>query len=268
MIETLAAVAGLHAFFLRALIGSALLAGTCGALGCFLVWRRMAFFGDVLGHAAMPGIALGLALQLPPLASVLCISLALALILATLAKRNDLAKDTLLGVLAPSALALGLIGLSLVPNVRPDLIGILFGDILALSDSDLVFLATGGAVTLSVLALLWRKLLAFSLSEDMARLAGYPTRALEPALLLLLSLVIALGIQIVGVLLISALLLIPAATARRHAKTPAQMARRASVIGVFGSTLGLFAALAIDIPAAPAIVAALAVLFVLSRIMR
>ena len=266
MIDLLATLTTLPAFYLRALIGSTLLASVCGPLGCFLVWKRMAFFGDVLAHAALPGIALGIAFDLPPIASVLVISLALALILATLNRRRDLATDTMLGVLGPSALAFGFIGLSLVPNVNANLVGFLFGDILGLSDIDLLTIALGGLAVLTTLALLWRKLLAYAIDEEMAKISGYPTRWLEPALLLLLSIVIAIGIQIVGILLISALLLIPAATARAYAKTPKQMATRAMLLGATGSLLGLSAAWFIDIPASAAIVTALALLFTLSRL--
>jgi len=253
-------------FFLRALLGSLLLSAVCGPLGCFLVWRRMAFFGDVLAHAALPGMALGLAFRLPVFASVLAISLALGFVLASLGRRRDLASDTLLGVLGPSSLALGLIGLSFLPGVRADLLGYLFGDILALGNTDLLMIAGGGATILLVLALLWRPLLAASLSEDLADIAGYRTRWLEPALLALLSLAIALGIQVVGVLLISALLLIPAASARALARSPAQMAVMAALIGMTGSVGGLFASLWGDLPAGAAIVTLLAGLFLVTRI--
>lgn len=255
-------------FFLRALLGSALLALVTGPLGCLLVWRRMAFFGDALAHAALLGVALGLMFELPIMAAVLGVGLLFALTLTLLARKPDLAHDTLLGILSPTALALGLIALHAMPGVKVDLLGYLFGDILALSGRQLVYMSAGVALVLACLLALWRPLMKLTVAPDLAKVSGLPTARLELIFLALLALVIAAGVQLVGVLLLTALLVIPAATARRMARTPEQMALLAAATSLLASVLGLFASLYYDVPAGPAMVASAAGLFILSRIVR
>jgi zinc transport system permease protein len=261
-------MADLPTFFTSALLASALLALVTGPLGCLLVWRRMAFFGDALAHAALLGVALGLFLELPIWLAVLAIGALLALALGLISARGELSNDTLLGILSPTALALGLIALSLMPGTRIDINGYLFGDILAITHSQILLLAGGALLVLAVLVAAWRRWLQLTLSPDLAQVAGVPVRALELGLLLLLALVIALGVQLVGVLLLTALLIIPAATARALANSPSQMAVLASAIGILASIIGLFASLYADLPAGPAMVASAAVLFVVSRLVR
>lgn len=255
-------------FFLRALLATGLLALITGPLGCLLVWRRMAFFGDALAHAALLGVALGLALELPVSAMVLVLGSCFALLLTWLAARGDIANDTLLGILSPTALALGLLALSFMPGQRVDLLGYLFGDILALSNAQLQGLTAGALLVLVALKLLWRPLLQLTVAPDLAAVSGIPVRRLELVFLLLLALVIAVGVQLVGVLLLTALLIIPAATARAFARTPAQMAILAACISAVAGVLGLFASLYLDAPAGPAMVVAAALLFALSRAAR
>ncbi len=252
-------------FFVRALAAAGLLALLTGPLGCLLIWRRMAFFGDALAHAALLGVALSLLLELPVTVGILCIGALFALLLGLLTAKGELANDTLLGIISPSALALGLIALSLTPGLRVDLSGYLFGDILALSWTQVGLMALGAIFVLTVLASLWRSWLQLTLSPDLAFVAGQPMRRLELTLLLLLALVVALGVQLVGVLLLTALLIIPAATARALARSPGQMAVLASLCGIAASILGLFASLQWDIPAGPAMVASSSFLFILSR---
>lgn len=258
----------LPAFFISALLASTLLAMVTGPLGCLLVWRRMAYFGDALAHAALLGVALGLLLELPIWLAVLIIGALFALALGLVSSKGELAHDTLLGILSPTALALGLIALSLMPGTRIDINGYLFGDILAISAQQLMSLGGGAVLVLGVLAAFWRSWLKLTLSPDLAQVAGVPVRRLELGLLLLLALVIALGVQLVGVLLLTALLIIPAATARSLAQTPTQMAIIASCVGVVAGALGLFASLTADLPAGPAMVASAAFLFILSRLWR
>lgn len=256
----------LPAFLVNALLAGGLLSLLTGPLGCLLVWRRMAFFGDALAHAALLGVALSLFLQLPLLLCVLAFGITFAVLLALL-QQTELANDTLLGILSPGALATGLIALSLLPGIRVDLMGYLFGDILALSSHDVTLLGMGVAAGLLLLAGLWKKLLAVTAARDLALVAGYPVRKIELALLVLLALVVAAGVQLVGVLLITALLIIPAATARSFARTPEHMAVGAALVGLLASTSGLLASLHWDIPAGPAIVAAAVVLFTGTRIL-
>ncbi len=253
------------AFLLNALMGGSLLALLTGPLGCLLVWRKMAFFGDALAHAALLGVALALFLQLPVTFAVMGIGAVFAIVLLAL-QRSDLANDTLLGILSPTALSLGIIAINLLPGVRVDLTGYLFGDILAISHADILTLAIGVAVALLILARFWTQLLAVTVARDLAVVDGYPVARLELLLLLLTAMVIAAGVQMVGVLLITALLIIPAATARAFVHTPAQMALAASGISLVAVMGGLACSYVWDIPTSPAIVAAAASLFTISRL--
>lgn len=250
-------------FLLHALIAGLTLALVAGPLGSFVVWRRMAYFGDTLSHAALLGVALGLALDVSPTLAVTAGCLLLAIVLVTLQQRQPLASDTLLGILAPTTLSLGLVALSFMKDVRIDLMGYLFGDLLAVSTTDLAWIVGGSALVLVILALLWRPLLAVTVHEELAKVEGLPVAGLRLALMLLIAVVIAVAMKIVGVLLITSLLIIPAAAAQRHARTPEQMAAGASLIGLCAVGMGLALSWFQDTPAGPSIVVAAAALFLL-----
>lgn len=248
-------------FILYALAAGIGVALVTGPLGCFVVWRGLAFFGDSLAHSALLGLAFGLVLGIAPGFSVLGFAALFALVLALLERYGSLANDTLLGILAPSLLAAGMVAASLLPGARLDLVGVLFGDVLAVGPQDLAWIYGGGLVVLVVLAWLWRPLVATTAEAEVAAVEGVAVARLNLALLLLLALTVALAVKVVGVLLIGALLVIPAATARSIARSPEAMAGIAAGIGVSAVTLGLAASLAWDIPAGPAIVLAAALLF-------
>jgi zinc transport system permease protein len=251
-------------FLLNALLAGLALALVAGPLGSFVVWRRMAYFGDTLSHAALLGVAIGLLLDVNPSIAVIVGCLLLALLLVTLQQPQPLAADTLLGVLAPSTLSLGLVLLSFNREVRIDLMGYLFGDLLAVSPTDLLWIIGGCALVLMTLLALWRPLLAITVHEQLAQVEGLPVAALRLCLVLLIALVIALAMKIVGVLLITSLLIIPAAAAQRHARSPEQMAVTASALGVLAVCAGLTLSWYQDTPAGPSIVVAAALLFLLS----
>lgn len=258
---------GLPEFVWRALLGGVGVALLAGPLGCFVVWRRMAYFGETLAHSAFLGVGLGLLLHLDPVLGVLAVSVAVALILARRQPADGLAEDTLLGLLAHSSLALGLVVLAFMEDVRVDLFAYLFGDILALRPADLGWIALLDVVALGVLALLWRGLLAMTVHEELAAVEGRRVRALQLAFMLLLAAFVALAMKLVGILLTVAMLIIPAAAARRLARTPLQMAWGAAVIGAAAVGLGVMASLHSDLPTGPAIVVAAAVLFLLLRVL-
>lgn len=252
------------AFVWRALaagIGVALMAAP---LGCFVVWRRMAYFGDTLAHAALLGVALGVVLNLNPVPGVLIAALTVGMLLVALQRHGEFATDTLLGILAHSTLALGVLVLALLESVRVDLFSYLFGDILAVFGADLAWIFGGVAVGLAALALLWRPLLAVTVHADLARVEGVPVTAVRLAFVAMLAIVVAVAMRIVGILLITSLLVIPPATARRFARTPLQMAVLATVAAVIAVAAGLGASLTWDTPAGPSIVIASAVLFLAS----
>lgn len=251
-------------FLIYALAAGLALAVVAGPLGSFVVWRRMAYFGDTLSHAALLGVALGLALQVSPTLAVTAGCLLLAIVLVTLQQRQPLASDTLLGILAPSTLSLGLVALSFMRDVRIDLMGYLFGDLLAMNATDLAWILGGSALVLALLFVLWRPLIAITVHEELARVEGLPVAPLRMGLMLLIAIVIAVAMKIVGVLLITSLLIIPAAAAQRHARSPEQMALGASLLGVVAVCGGLAMSWFKDTPAGPSIVVCAAALFLFS----
>ncbi|MBI2381750.1 MAG: metal ABC transporter permease [Gammaproteobacteria bacterium] len=251
------------AFLLPALLAGLALAAVAGPLGCFVVWRRMAYFGETLAHAALLGVALSLSFALAPLPAVLFVCLAVALILVVLQGRF-LADDTLLGILAQGSLALGLVIIALAAPGSGDPTAWLFGEILAVTRVDLGGIAAVAALVLTALAALWRPLLAVTVHEELAAVEGRPVKALRLALVLMLALVIAVAMKVVGVLLITALLTIPAAVARRLSRTPKGMALAASAVGILAVAGGLAASLRLDSPSGPSIVVAALGLFLLS----
>ncbi|MFC5358463.1 zinc ABC transporter permease subunit ZnuB [Azospirillum himalayense] len=251
-------------FVLRALAAGCGIALVAGPLGSFVVWRRMAYFGDTLAHSALLGVALGFLLGVNPLIGVVGVCVALALALVGLQRRRALATDTVLGILSHSSLSLGLVAIAFLETLRVDLVAYLFGDILSVTTGDLAWIYTGGAAALGGLLLLWRRLLAVTVDEDLARVEGMPVEALRLAFMLLIALVIAAAMKIVGILLITSLLIIPAAAARRFSRTPEAMAALASVFGIAAVLGGLLSSLNWDLPGGPSIVVAAAALFLAS----
>ncbi|MQX37075.1 metal ABC transporter permease [Roseospira navarrensis] len=253
-------------FFVRAMVAGIGLAVTTGPLGCLVVWRRMAYFGATMAHAALLGVALALWAGVDPMAGVFAVAALVSIALLLLQRSGALSSDTLLGILAHAALAMGLVAVSAMSWLRVDLMGLLFGDILAVSKADLVVIYAGGGVVLGGLIALWRPLLAATVSADMARAEGLRPDATRIAFMLLMAVVIAIAMKIVGILLITALLIIPAAAARRLASGPEAMAVLASVAGVVSVIAGLSASMAWDTPSGPSIVLAAFGLFLLSLI--
>ena len=253
-------------FLIRAGLAGIGLSLATGPLGSFVVWRRMAYFGDATAHAAILGVALALATDLPVGLGTLVVALVMAMTVALMAARGW-AMDTMLGVLAHSALALGLVAVSFVPGARTDLSAYLFGDILAVSRSDLAFIWGGSALVLALLVWRWQRLLTSTLNPDLAHASGVDPDRERLVLTLALAVVVALALKVVGALLIAALLIIPAAAARALSRTPEAMALLAGVIGALASLTGLALSLWQDTPAGPSIVAAAALLFVAALVL-
>jgi zinc transport system permease protein len=250
-------------FLVRAGLAGAGVAIAAGPLGCFVVWRRMAYFGDATAHAAILGVAIALMLEVSLVAGTLAIALGMALAVTTLAGRGH-SIDATLGVLSHSALAIGLVAISFVPVVRVDLSAYLFGDILAVNRTDLAVIWVGGLVVLALLAWRWSALLTSTLNEELAFSSGIRPARERLVLTVALAVVVALAIKVVGALLIAAMLIIPAAAARNFARTPEAMAAVAVVLGLASVWLGLQGSLRADTPAGPSIVAAAAALYAVS----
>ena len=250
-------------FVWRALAAGLGVALVAAPLGCFVVWRRMAYFGDTLSHAALLGVALGVVLGVKPMLGVLLASLATGFVLVALQRASEFAVDTVLGILAHATLALGVVVLSFFEHVRVDLFAYLFGDILAVRWADLAWIFAGGAVVLGALAAAWRPLLAVTVHADLAHVEGVPVTLVRLGFVLLLAIVVAVAMRIVGILRITSLLVIPPATARRFARTPATMAVFAAGAAALAVLGGLGGSLLWDTPAGPSMVVAGALLFLL-----
>ncbi|MDR0588702.1 MAG: metal ABC transporter permease [Burkholderiales bacterium] len=253
-------------FLWRAMIGGAGVALIVGPLGAFIVWRKMAYFGDTLAHSGLLGVALGFLLGVSPSLGVLMVCLLLAALLVFLELKERLSADTLLGLLAHTTLALGLIALAFLETTRFDLAAFLFGDLLAVTRDDLIWIGGGVAVAFAVLLKIWRPLLAATVDEELARAENVPVTKVKTAFTILVALVIACAMKVVGVLLITALLVIPAATAQRFTKSPETMALAASGVALAAVIGGLLFSLLCDTPASASVVAVATLIFVVSRI--
>ncbi|OCW56981.1 metal ABC transporter permease [Hoeflea olei] len=251
-------------FFTRALIAGIGVALVAGPFGCFIVWRRLAYFGDTLSHAALLGVAMAFLFEINITLAVFAVSACVSIALLLLQRQGTLSSDALLGLLSHSALALGLVALAFMTWIRMDLMGFLFGDILAVSKADIGVIWLGGAGVLAVLAAIWRPLFAATVNRELAEAEGMNPERVNIVFMLLMAAVIAISMKIVGVLLITALLIIPAATVRRFSAGPEQMALLAALAGALAATGGLFGSLRWDTPAGPSIVVTALALFVLS----
>jgi zinc transport system permease protein len=251
-------------YLMRALLGGMGLALVAAPLGCFVVWRRMAYFGEAVAQSGLIGIAVGLALAVNLTTSVLIVTLAVSGLLVLLGRQNLVPIDTLLGLVAHAALALGVITASLVQGPQLDLMTFLFGDIFAISRGDLRWIYIGGIIALGVEVWLWRPLLAICVHEDLAAAEGTRTESFKLLFVLLLALVVAIAIKIVGILLTVAFLIMPAAAARPLSETPEQMAVFAAIFGMLSVALGLFLSVSLDTPGGPSIVLMLAVFFIVA----
>lgn len=233
-------------------------------LGAFVIWRKMAYFGDTLAHSALLGVALGIFLQINPYLAVIGITILLALLLTWIESRTAYSVDTLLGIVAHSSLSLGIITISLLDNVRVDLMAYLFGDLLAINFDDVFFIGIGASAISAILACFWRKFLSITISPELAQIEGLNVARLRLILMILTALTIALSMKFVGALIITALLIIPSAIARRFAKSPEQMVVYAILFSMLAVSFGLLFSGWKNTPAGPSVVLSAGVLFFFS----
>jgi len=255
-------------FVIYALAAGVALALVAGPLGSVVVWRRMAYFGDTLAHASLLGVAMAVAAEQLPMTGVVLIGVVIAVLLFWLEKQREISTDTLLGILSHSALALGLIVLSIIQaqGFNINLMSYLFGDLLAVNQSDLVLMYGSAVIILLVFSRLLSSLISISVNEELARVDGVAVEKVRFIFMILLALVIAVALKVVGILLITALLIIPAATARLFSKSPRQMVVVSVFVSIVAVVLGLYSSLGWDLPAGPAIVVSASCLFFVSRI--
>ena len=253
-------------FFLRAIIGGFGFAIAAGPVGCFVVWRRMAYLGEAIAHATLLGIALGFLFAIQPIITVLVICLLFAFVLTRFEKEQKISNDALLASISHFSLALGLITLAFMEHIRVDLISFLFGDILAIDLFELATVYTVSIIAYGLIRWQWRNLLSITVNQDLAAVEGVPVNRTRLLLIMTLAMVIAIGMTIVGILLVIAMVIIPATAARRFARTPEQMVIIASLIGCLAVISGLYSSLIWDIPAGPSIVVIAGLIFFLSNL--
>lgn len=251
-------------FVVRAVLAGIGVALVAGPLGSFVVWRRMAYFGDALSHSALLGVGLGFLLGLDPSFGIVAVCVALALLLVLLQRQKTLASDTVLGIMAHSALSLGLVVVAFMETLRVDLMTYLFGDVLAVTRTEIGWIFGTAFLALAVLVAIWRPLLSITVHEELARVEGVRVTLVRLVFMILIAVVIAAAMKVVGILLVTSLLIIPAATARHFARTPERMAVLAAVAGCVAVVGGIQGSLVFDTPAGPSVVVAAAGLFALS----
>ena len=253
-------------FFIRALIAGIGIALVTGPLGCFIIWRRLSFFGDTLSHAALLGVTMAVFFEINIAFSVFLISSVVALILIKLQKNTKLPGDALLGLLAHSSLAVGLVVIGFLTSIRFDVMGLLFGDILAVNQNDLLLIWIGGAFILLILKFIWKPLFASTVNHELAEAEGMEPNKFNAIFTVLMAAVIAISIKIVGLLLITGMLIMPAAMGRNLSNNPQQMVKLSVIGGLLSVIIGLFSSLELNTPSGPSIITAALILFCFSLI--
>ena len=233
-------------------------------LGAFVVWRKMAYFGDTLAHSALLGVALGIFIDINPYLAILLLTLLITFLLVWLENNTQYSVDTILGIIAHSCLSLGVVTVGLLENVRVDLMGYLFGDLVAVSFEDLIPISIGVPIVFGILMYFWKPLISTTVSPELAQVEGINIQRMRFILMILTALTIALSMKFVGALIITSLLIIPAATARRFARTPEMMAGIAVIISMLAITMGLTLSAFYNTAAGPSVVICSALLFGLS----
>ncbi len=253
-------------FFIRALLAGIGIALVTGPLGCFIIWRRLSFFGDTLAHAALLGVTMAVFFEINIAFSVFLISSVVALILIKLQKSTKLPGDALLGLLAHSSLAVGLVVIGFLTSIRFDVMGLLFGDILAVNQNDLLLIWIGGAFILLILKFIWKPLFASTVNHELAEAEGMEPNKFNAIFTVLMAAVIAISIKIVGLLLITGMLIMPAAMGRNLSNNPQQMVKLSVIGGLLAVIIGLFSSLQFNTPSGPSIITAALILFCFSLI--
>ncbi|HLD77042.1 MAG TPA: iron chelate uptake ABC transporter family permease subunit [Rickettsiales bacterium] len=258
----------LEPFILRAILAGIAISIVIGTLGCFVIWRKMAYFGDSLAHSSLLGIALGMLSGINFNIAIIIVCTLFAVILVWLQQKKFLATDSLLGILAHASLSIGMVVISLLKAPEVDLHAYLFGDILSVGNTDLYWIYGGAIFVFTSLFFNWQKLNLITICQDLAASQGINIFHMQILLMFLMTIAVAISIHIFGILLITSMLIIPAASARKLARSPESMAALAAFLGSIAIICGIFASLIFAIPSGPAIVVSSVVLFILSFLFR
>ena len=251
-------------FIVRAIIAGIGIALVTGPLGCFVVWRRLSFFGDTLAHSALLGVLISITLYINVSLTIFVVASLVAILLLRLERTTNLAGDSLLGLISHSSLAIGLVILGFLSFIRFDVMGVLFGDILSVNSNDLLVIWIGGALILVVLSYIWKPLFASTVNYELAEAEGMKPERVNAIFTILLAALIAISIKMIGVLLITGLLIIPTAMARNLSDNPRQMVILSIIGGLLSVLIGLYASFEINTSSGPSIVVVALILFILS----
>ena len=251
-------------FIVRAIIAGIGIALVTGPLGCFVVWRRLSFFGDTLAHSALLGVLISITLDINVSLTIFVVASLVAILLLRLERTTNLAGDSLLGLISHSSLAIGLVILGFLSFIRFDVMGVLFGDILSVNSNDLLVIWIGGALILIVLSYIWKPLFASTVNYELAEAEGMKPERVNAIFTILLAALIAISIKMIGVLLITGLLIIPTAMARNLSDNPRQMVILSIIGGLLSVLIGLYASFEINTSSGPSIVVVALILFILS----
>ena len=233
-------------FIVRAIIAGIGIALVTGPLGCFVVWRRLSFFGDTLAHSALLGVLISITLDINVSLTIFVVASLVAILLLRLERTTNLAGDSLLGLISHSSLAIGLVILGFLSFIRFDVMGVLFGDILSVNSNDLLVIWIGGALILVVLSYIWKPLFASTVNYELAEAEGMKPERVNAIFTILLAALIAISIKMIGVLLITGLLIIPTAMARNLSDNPRQMVILSIIGGLLSVLIGLYASFEIN----------------------
>lgn len=253
-------------FFQRAIIVGVIMAITAALLGVFVVIRRMSFFTDAVSHASLTGVALALLIGVHPFLGALVVSIFIGLLVSRLQRQGKQEVDTIIGVLFSTTLAFGVLIISMLKGYRGNLFQYLFGDIIAVNIIDVYLSIVLFVAVVLVLVIAFKSLTKVAVHEDMARVDGVRVNMLDALFLILLAAVVAVGLKVVGAILMSALMILPAATAQYLAPSFRGMVLISVVAAVIAMVVGLAAAAAFSLPTGPTIVLVSAGLFVLAAV--
>ena len=249
------------------MVSGTLISSVAGPLGCFLIWRRLSFLGDTIAHSSLLGIAAGLILGIDPYISVVIFIIFMSLLLGVIVKRTALSTDIQLVLISQGTLGIGLLVISLFPHLQSEINGFLFGDILALSTIDLIYIGIMTVVVLGVFGMFWRQFVCWTLCEDVATIEGQNTRVIRLLFFTLMGIFIAVTAKAIGIILLTALVIIPAATARILSRSPGQMMILASIAGILFFIIGFLLSFTYDLPTTAAIVVTGITIFVILTIL-
>jgi zinc transport system permease protein len=251
-------------FLVRSVLAGLIMVTIAAPMGCLMVWQRLAFLSDTLGHAAVFGVGLGLMLNLAPIAGVLAVALLIVFSLSRVSNFNSALSETTLAIISHTGLAGGIILVGLLPAQTVNLESILFGDLLATTPADLLHMLVTTAVLLILLAHHWRGFVALSVSREIAQAEGIEVRKLQFLMYAMIALLVAVMMQVMGVLLIAAMLVIPTTSARLFSRGPEQMVMLSALYGLGALAGGITSSYQFDWQTGPAIVVSASALLLLT----